>query len=28
VHELFTWKKAAEKTVDVYREAIRDYRRV
>jgi len=27
VHELFTWKKAAEKTVEVYREAIRDYRR-
>jgi glycosyltransferase involved in cell wall biosynthesis len=27
VHDLFTWKKAAEKTVEVYREAIRDYRR-
>ncbi len=25
VQEFFTWKKAAEKTVDVYREAIRDY---
>ncbi len=27
VQDLFTWKKAAEKTVEVYREAIRDYRR-
>lgn len=25
VHKLFTWKRAAEKTVEVYREAIRDY---
>ncbi len=28
VQELFTWKKAAEKTVEVYREAIRDHRRL
>jgi glycosyltransferase involved in cell wall biosynthesis len=28
VHELFTWKKAAEKTVEVYREAIRDHSRL
>ncbi|MFO7965287.1 MAG: glycosyltransferase family 4 protein [Desulfobacterales bacterium] len=27
VQEHFTWKKAAEKTVDVYREVIRDYGR-
>ncbi len=27
VQENFTWKKAAERTVDVYREVIRDYRR-
>lgn len=26
VHDLFTWKKAAEKTVDAYRETIRDHR--
>jgi len=26
VHEHFTWKKAAEKTVETYREVIRDYR--
>jgi len=28
VHELFTWKRAAEKTVEVYREAMRDHRRL
>ena len=26
IQEHFTWKKAAEKTVDAYREVIRDYR--
>jgi glycosyltransferase involved in cell wall biosynthesis len=26
VHQHFTWAKAAQKTVDVYREAIRDHR--
>jgi glycosyltransferase involved in cell wall biosynthesis len=26
VHQHFTWKKAAEKTVETYREVIRDYR--
>ncbi|MBW1887334.1 MAG: glycosyltransferase family 4 protein, partial [Deltaproteobacteria bacterium] len=25
VHNLFTWKRAAEKTVEAYREAIRDH---
>ncbi len=28
VHKLFTWKKAAEKTVEVYREAVRDHGRI
>jgi glycosyltransferase involved in cell wall biosynthesis len=28
VHKHFTWKKAAEMTVDAYRETIRDYRRL
>jgi glycosyltransferase involved in cell wall biosynthesis len=28
VHKLFTWRRAAEKTVEVYREAIRDHRQV
>ncbi len=28
VNELFTWKKAAERTVEVYREAIRDHCRL
>ena len=27
VHQHFTWKRAAEKTVQAYREAIRDHRR-
>lgn len=27
VQEKFTWKRAAEKTVEAYREAISDYRR-
>jgi glycosyltransferase involved in cell wall biosynthesis len=27
VMEQFTWKNAAEKTVEAYREAIRDYRK-
>jgi len=27
VHDNFTWKRAAEKTVEAYREAISDYRR-
>lgn len=27
VHKLFTWQTAAQKTVDAYRETIRDYRR-
>jgi len=27
VHKLFTWETAAQKTVDAYRETIRDYRR-
>ena len=28
VHNLFTWKRAAEKTVEVYKEAIRDHGRL
>lgn len=28
VRDLFTWKRAAEKTVEAYRETIRDYRRL
>lgn len=28
VNDLFTWKKAAEQTVEVYREAIREHRRL
>ena len=28
VHKLFTWKRAAEMTVEAYRETIRDYRRL
>lgn len=28
VHKRFTWKRAAEMTVEAYREAIRDYRRL
>ena len=28
VHRLFTWRKAAEKTVEVYRETISDHRRL
>ena len=27
IQEHFTWKKAAQKTVDAYREVIRDYRK-
>lgn len=28
IHNLFTWKRAAEMTADAYRETIRDYRRL
>ena len=28
VRERFTWKRAAEKTVEAYKETIRDYRRL